>query len=373
MKKKYDVQMVGNKAEIKLTGAIDWWNNSGAEFTAKIDDVIAKGITSMHLYINSEGGSWMEANEIYLQFKKFKGEKTCTIGGLCASAATLPTMAFDKVTIAETGLYMIHMPSTWVSGSEKELTSALNLLQTITDITVGVYAKKTGLSTTVLYNMMEAETWMSASVAKDKGFVSEVVTDIDNVEDVTELLKGLYPNAENSIENAVKEKGLVTMKAVTIKKANTNTMNKPKMIAALALQDTASDDQIVEAIVKMSAKLATTEKELEDTKKSVASAKAKILIDNAIAYKKIAESERAEWMETAMSSFEVAEKVLAKIPAPVQLSKAGAVVIDSADRANWKWEDYQKNDANALIEMRASDKSKYKELYKAHYGVEASI
>src|SRR5699024_10735185 len=96
----------------------------------------------VELIINSGGGDVFSASEIYTELRSYKGEVNARIVGVAASAATVISSACDKVNMSPHASYMIH---------------------------------KTGMTQEDLLQMMKDETWLSASDAKEKGFVDEIM------------------------------------------------------------------------------------------------------------------------------------------------------------------------------------------------------
>ncbi len=58
-------------------------------------------------------------------------------------------------------------------GNRMELDNTVNRLMDVEEQLISIYAKKTGLDRTELKAMLEAETWMDADQAIEKGFVDQ--------------------------------------------------------------------------------------------------------------------------------------------------------------------------------------------------------
>lgn len=147
------------------------------EITSATGAAVGKAMNEepMIVRLNSYGGDVFAAMDIYNALKQYKPGVTVYIEGLCASAATIIACAGHSI-IAANGLYMIHNPSSELSGlyESGELSKTLNALTAIEGALVAVYASKTGLSETRLRRMMDEETWLTASEAVSQGFVDEV-------------------------------------------------------------------------------------------------------------------------------------------------------------------------------------------------------
>lgn len=129
----------------------------------------------VELIINSGGGDVFSASEIYTELRSYKGEVNARIVGVAASAATVISSACSKVTMSPTASYMIHKASTIGIGNSDDFQHASDFLDTVDKSIVTAYMDKTGMAQEDLLQMMKDETWLSASDAKEKGFVDEIM------------------------------------------------------------------------------------------------------------------------------------------------------------------------------------------------------
>src|SRR5690606_27676347 len=129
-------------APIRISGVIHGWQNSAESFKAKIDDLLAKGVKDVTLYINTPGGSVFEANEIANEIKRFPGTITGFGGALVASAGSYLAIECDTFEMAENGQYMYHKPKGMIHGNEDEVASNLQLLKNLTAQYRKKYAEK---------------------------------------------------------------------------------------------------------------------------------------------------------------------------------------------------------------------------------------
>ncbi len=97
------------------------------------------------------------------------------IDGLCASAATLVALAGDEIRMADNALWMIHEPWTALVGNAEDLAKKADLLDTLADTIVNLYARKTGAEPNTIRDWMRAETWYTAEQALEAGFVDAIV------------------------------------------------------------------------------------------------------------------------------------------------------------------------------------------------------
>lgn len=132
---------------------------------------------SLEVVINSPGGDVWSGSAIYTMLKDYAGQVEVNIVGLAASAATLIAMAGDTVRMSPSAQFMIHNASMTADGNKKDLAHAQEILEVADTGIRNAYRLKTGLSDEELTILMNQETWMSPQMAKDKGFIDEVMFD----------------------------------------------------------------------------------------------------------------------------------------------------------------------------------------------------
>lgn len=148
-------------------------------------DLTAKGVqeklTSMgnakeiDVHINSGGGSVVEGNAIHTILKNHKSKINVHIDSLAASIASVIACAGDSVTISYNGLFMIHNAMIAMTGNQKELEDMASTLNKITSTIRQAYlSRNIKIDETKLIEMMDKETWLSASEALELGFVDNI-------------------------------------------------------------------------------------------------------------------------------------------------------------------------------------------------------
>ena len=149
-----------------------WW---GDEVTPKMfKDELEEVVGDVTVNINSPGGDVFAAAQMYNILRAHRGKVTVFIDSLAASAASVVAMAGDTVEISPVGMLMIHNPSTMAWGDHNEMEKTLNTLNEVKESIINAYQAKTHLSRQELSDLMEAETWLSANTALEKGFVDRI-------------------------------------------------------------------------------------------------------------------------------------------------------------------------------------------------------
>lgn len=178
MKKFWNLTKVNNSAELILYGPISeysWW---GDEITPKQfnDDLAALGdVEQINVRINSGGGDVFAGMAIHSALKRHKASVTVFVDGLAASIASIIAMAGDKVIMPKGSMMMIHNPWTSVWGADAQsLRDMAAVLDKIRDSLIEVYEDKTKMNKEDIIALLDAESWMTATEAVEKGFADEI-------------------------------------------------------------------------------------------------------------------------------------------------------------------------------------------------------
>ena len=133
---------------------------------------------TIHLHINSPGGSVFDGQAIYTAIKRHPADVISYVDGLAASIASVIALAGNTVVMAENALFMIHDPWGSASGTAADMRLTADILDKVKATIVNAYCAKTGKPADEVEAMMTAETWMSAQEAVDEGFADEVSAEI---------------------------------------------------------------------------------------------------------------------------------------------------------------------------------------------------
>lgn len=123
--------------------------------------------------LNSGGGDVFQGVEIYNYLKALDNHVTIEVTALAASAASLITMAADKIIIRTGASMMVHEASTIAFGNKNDIQKTLNALNAIDDSIIDIYAERTNIDNDELIEMVKNETWLTADQAVKKGFADE--------------------------------------------------------------------------------------------------------------------------------------------------------------------------------------------------------
>jgi len=92
------------------------------------------------------------------------------VEGLAASAAFTVSMAGDTIQVGEAGMLMLHNASCFAYGYASDLRKTADLLDKHSGSIADMYAKRSGLDLADVQTLMDAETWLTADEAIEKGF-----------------------------------------------------------------------------------------------------------------------------------------------------------------------------------------------------------
>ena len=161
----------------------DYWEKratASSEFANMLKELNGK---PLKIHCNSCGGSLFAGTAMYTALTEYKGKKTGYIGAMCASAATFPMLACDKVYMTAASGYCAHLPMTVVAvfGNRQDIEEAadeaIKDLKAIESVMIDAYQRKTGLGAEKIRNILEKDEVISAKQAIEYGFVDGYTED----------------------------------------------------------------------------------------------------------------------------------------------------------------------------------------------------
>lgn len=153
---------------LQLFGIID--DETTKEF---LESIPASG--DITLEINSPGGNVFDGFTIFDKLKDRDGKIKVEVLGIAASIASVIAMVGDEIHIREKAKIMIHNPFQGAFGDAKIFKQAAKNLEEVTQDIVNIYSERTGIKPEEITDMMDSETWLSATEAVEKGFANKVL------------------------------------------------------------------------------------------------------------------------------------------------------------------------------------------------------
>ena len=174
-------------------------------------NALGEEINKINLYINSPGGSVFEGMAIMAMLQRHPAPIHAFIDGVAASCASVIPMIADKITAYENSMFMIHHAWTFTHGNANELRKAADDLERINESMIQFYLKKAGdkLDEAKLKEMLDAETWLSATEAFRYGLCDEVI----EANQAVAKLEGKWMNQYKNIPNIFKNQEPVLSKS----------------------------------------------------------------------------------------------------------------------------------------------------------------
>lgn len=153
----------------------DYWSGDGVTAKKVTAQLRAIGERPITVQINSAGGDMFEGIAIYNTLREHSQEITVQIIGMAASAASIIAMAGDKIEIGAAAFLMIHNAWVLAIGNRHDMAETATFLEPFDAAMRDVYAQRTGMKADEIAAMMDAETWLSGSVAIEKGFADALL------------------------------------------------------------------------------------------------------------------------------------------------------------------------------------------------------
>ena len=131
------------------------------------------------VYIDSGGGDIFAGSAIYSALRAYNGAVKIHVIGLAASAASVIACAGES-DIAPTAMVMVHNVSTETQGDYHEMDKSSETLKKANKAIAAAYVEKTGMSEDEALALMDAETWLPANEAVEKGLIDKIA-DAQNI------------------------------------------------------------------------------------------------------------------------------------------------------------------------------------------------
>lgn len=153
----------------------DYWTGGGVTAKRIAAALRSIGDNDVTVLLNSPGGDLFEGLAIYSLFREHPGKVTAKILGVAASAASIAAMGADEIDISLSGFLMIHNAWACACGNRNDMREIADYLEPFDYSMAGIYAARTGETEKSIIKMMDAETWINANSAIDKGFADSLL------------------------------------------------------------------------------------------------------------------------------------------------------------------------------------------------------
>jgi len=178
----------------KIKGDIISWNSSIWDFNNKMKSV--KEDEEITLEINSYGGDVFLGIDIMNTLRSHEGKVTVIVTGIAASAASIIAMGADVIKMYSNTQMMIHNAWTFAMGNSKELRKIADDLESINESVLASYTHRVDEDT--VKKLLDEETYMSATKAKEFGFIDEIVDAV-----AEEVESEIFQDKANEFNNSI--------------------------------------------------------------------------------------------------------------------------------------------------------------------------
>lgn len=192
--------------EVEIYGEIGYWGTSAEQFLAELkaaDD----GQRPIVIAINSIGGEVGDGFAIHNALQRLGERVTARIDGFALSSAGIVAMGAHRVQMHDNAMLMMHNPWTWAAGDSEEFRKIADIMdQMLEGIVASFKHRDLNIDDAELRRMINAETWLTASEAKDMGFVDEVLTGAGSVSNTTSLrILNRYRNMPAAVKAQIEQ------------------------------------------------------------------------------------------------------------------------------------------------------------------------
>lgn len=204
MPKKYRVDIRGSMIPNDYKWYYEWFE---AESTCPRDvQNVINAMTDgdeLEVFINSGGGVIDVGSEIYTMLRNQKNVKIYITGEACSAASIVAMAGYCEM--APTSLMMVHCVSSGARGNHNDLQHMADVLSTADNALCTAYMAKSGMSRDDALAMMEAETWMTAEQALERGLIDKVMFDEEPEEKIPLVAGNMFKLPTDEMMNRVRE------------------------------------------------------------------------------------------------------------------------------------------------------------------------
>lgn len=365
-----------NTAEMKFYGTIGMFYQGADDYTNTLKEIEAKGCTNLIIKTHCYGGNVFEGYAMWTANKTSKLNITFQIVGVAASMMAIVMLSGNKVEVSEVAKVMFHAPRSGGGGTSKELFQEANLLKKIEKDFIKIYTNKTGKTEKEAAALMDGtDHWFDADECVALGLADSKISETV----FTTNLNG-KPDAGTALENIYSQYVAVAANTLPNKK---NDMDKKAIIAALNLtgvDENSSDTAVLEAITAHNKKQGDAITALSQNQQNALVVQAEALIsareaeikttftkEQKESLVKVATTSGVDTLKTVLATVQPVPNLEALVGGKGGSGSAASPI--SADRKDWDWDKWEKEDPAGLEKMEATNLEAFKKLYEAKWGV----
>ncbi len=145
------------------------------QFENRMVNDVELQIDPIWLHVNSDGGSLFDGFAAANQMAQLKIPVYTVVEGLCASAATLISLAGTKRFMQPNSFMLVHEFRAWFFGKHEAFKDEMELQQMTIEQMIAFYVSHTKVKPKVMREMLKHDFWMDADKALELGFIDEIL------------------------------------------------------------------------------------------------------------------------------------------------------------------------------------------------------
>lgn len=247
-----DIHIDGDIVDASTQAMIEAWfgDSTSTSYKSFRNEVSKLKAKTYNVIINSPGGHVGDAlaiHDMLVDLQEKQGKVVNTIGrGIVASSATLILLAGKSPEMSANSWFMMHTVSGGAYGTVDQIENYAVTMRKFNDKIRDMYADKSGMRKEESTKLMNAETWLSAQEAKEKGLIAKVSGDAS----FTNLIpkeQWDYSNTAvlNSYNSSVKQPSQLEDMKKLITDWGTNLMNA---IKGITVTDKTTQQELLNSI-----------------------------------------------------------------------------------------------------------------------------
>lgn len=368
-----------NENTITAHGII--WEGDGMEFLRMLESA-EKAYSSLTIRMHTYGGSVFDGNLMYNAIKDSPADIRIEIIGVAASMGAIIALSAKEVYMAENGFLMLHAPSGSSNGTVEDHLQTVKLLKSIEASFIARLREKTGQSMSYVKKWIQGDNWFDAGEALAEKLITGITdqeveiapidpTNMSAREVYNRFAAVLLPKPKNESKSKTTMKteiiDALNLTGVNAQSSDTAVINAVKQhfenqLNTLNQQLTAQKNKVKE--FEEAAK-AAREKEI-DTFLKAALKQGKITAEKEDTYRKIAQTSGLDALIEIVGEMNPRQPVSGRIH-----GKNGLPNGIPANRADWDWDQWQKEDPRGLENLSKDNPEAYEELFNQKYQKQA--
>lgn len=321
---------------------------TGADFVRELNKIENSGYHKCEVWVNSVGGSVMDGMDIYNAIVNSTIEVNTRNVGVAASTAGWIVQAGKK----RIGNYYAQLMMHPTSGGDEKGRNAMD------DSIVSMLSVRCSKTENWVRDRMDETVWLNVDQGLKHGLYDEI--DYKCGVEVKEQFENKSPIAAYNSIRSVVNKLIEQPKKITMK----------KVMNALNLNEDANEESVLKEVNDLKDQIKSLSDSLKEKEEAIAKAKADkeaedkesaslALVENAIKEGRIESEAKEGFVSLAKLDFEGVKNTISKMPVRKIANVVPLNVAVPEGRAGWTYSDWEKKDAEGLINMYKNSREQY--------------